>query len=93
VSIKSGKLQVFAVFGVGGGGGVGDGVSAAWVAHLGSSALGVGGVYGVLQSAGPLFFAFAGYARIATMGEEVRDPTHTSPARSRSRWPASARWC
>ena len=26
------------------------------------------GVYGVLQSAGLLFFAFAGYARIATMG-------------------------
>ncbi|NLE96446.1 MAG: amino acid permease [Propionibacterium sp.] len=30
--------------------------------------------YGVLQSAGLLFFAFAGYARIATMGEEVVDP-------------------
>jgi APA family basic amino acid/polyamine antiporter len=28
------------------------------------------GWYGVLQSAGLLFFAFAGYARIATMGEE-----------------------
>ena len=43
---------------------------------------GVGGgpdVYGVLQSAGLLFFAFAGYARIATMGEEVRDPQHTIP--------------
>jgi basic amino acid/polyamine antiporter, APA family len=36
-------------------------------------------VYGVLQSAGLLFFAFAGYARIATMGEEVRDPAHTIP--------------
>lgn len=35
--------------------------------------------YGVLQSAGLLFFAFAGYARIATMGEEVRDPTRTIP--------------
>lgn len=30
--------------------------------------------YGVLQSAGLMFFAFAGYARIATMGEEVIDP-------------------
>jgi APA family basic amino acid/polyamine antiporter len=30
--------------------------------------------YDVLQSAGLLFFAFAGYARIATLGEEVRDP-------------------
>ena len=29
---------------------------------------------GVLQAAGFLFFAFAGYARIATMGEEVRTP-------------------
>ncbi len=35
--------------------------------------------YGVLQSAGLLFFAFAGYARIATMGEEVRDPSTTIP--------------
>ena len=38
-----------------------------------------GGVYGVLQAAGLLFFAFAGYARIATMGEEVRDPAGTIP--------------
>ena len=30
--------------------------------------------YGVLQSAGLLFFAFAGYARIATLAEEVREP-------------------
>lgn len=40
---------------------------------------GHGGVYGVLQAAGLLFFAFAGYARIATMGEEVRDPERTIP--------------
>ncbi len=38
-----------------------------------------GGLYGVLQSAGLLFFAFAGYARIATLGEEVRDPARTIP--------------
>jgi APA family basic amino acid/polyamine antiporter len=38
-----------------------------------------GGVYGILQSAGLLFFAFAGYARIATMGEEVKDPGRTIP--------------
>jgi len=37
------------------------------------------GLYGVLQSAGLLFFAFAGYARIATLGEEVRDPRRTIP--------------
>jgi APA family basic amino acid/polyamine antiporter len=34
---------------------------------------------GVLESAGLLFFAFAGYARIATLGEEVRDPARTIP--------------
>jgi len=38
-----------------------------------------GGPYGVLQAGGLLFFAFAGYARIATMGEEVRDPKRTIP--------------
>src|SRR4030095_5265631 len=38
-----------------------------------------GGWYGIAQSAGLLFFAFAGYARIATMGEEVRDPERTIP--------------
>lgn len=37
------------------------------------------GWYGILQSAGLLFFAFAGYARIATMGEEVRDPRSSIP--------------
>jgi APA family basic amino acid/polyamine antiporter len=34
---------------------------------------------GMLQAAGLLFFAFAGYARIATLGEEVRDPGRTIP--------------
>ncbi|MFF6773994.1 APC family permease [Streptomyces sp. NPDC012637] len=34
---------------------------------------------GVLQAAGLLFFAFAGYARITTLGEEVRDPERTIP--------------
>ncbi|WJG11392.1 amino acid permease [Gordonia sp. Swx-4] len=36
-------------------------------------------VLGVLQAAGLMFFAFAGYARIATLGEEVRDPARTIP--------------
>ncbi|MEO3758773.1 APC family permease [Mycobacterium sp. B14F4] len=36
-------------------------------------------VSGVLQAGGLLFFAFAGYARIATLGEEVRDPARTIP--------------
>lgn len=35
--------------------------------------------WGVLQAAGLMFFAFAGYARIATLGEEVRDPEVTIP--------------
>jgi APA family basic amino acid/polyamine antiporter len=38
-----------------------------------------GSIGGVLQAAGLLFFAFAGYARIATLGEEVRDPARTIP--------------
>ncbi|PTL72787.1 amino acid permease [Rathayibacter caricis DSM 15933] len=41
--------------------------------------IGTIGPLGVLQSAGLLFFAFAGYARLATMGEEVRDPSRTIP--------------
>ncbi|MER5887255.1 APC family permease [Streptomyces sp. NPDC001941] len=42
---------------------------------LGSTA----GPGGLLQAAALLFFAFAGYARIATLGEEVRDPARTIP--------------
>jgi APA family basic amino acid/polyamine antiporter len=38
-----------------------------------------GGAFGILQSAGVLFFAFAGYARIATLGEEVVEPARTIP--------------
>lgn len=45
----------------------------------GFSQWGTGGLYGVLQAAGLLFFAFAGYARVATLGEEVRDPETTIP--------------
>ena len=47
--------------------------------HSGLGSSSFGGAYGVLQSAGLLFFAFAGYARIATLGEEVRDPAETIP--------------
>jgi len=45
----------------------------------GAGVLGHGGVHGLLQAAGLLFFAFAGYARIATLGEEVREPRRTIP--------------
>ncbi len=41
-----------------------------WVPH---------GFTGITQAAALLFFAFAGYARIATLGEEVRDPARTIP--------------
>ncbi|HSO70222.1 MAG TPA: APC family permease [Arachnia sp.] len=47
------------------------------IADLVTLPSGASGWYGVLQSAGLLFFAFAGYARVATMGEEVRDPRRT----------------
>jgi APA family basic amino acid/polyamine antiporter len=39
----------------------------------------VGGLGGVPSAAGLMFFAFAGYARVATLGEEVRDPARTIP--------------
>lgn len=38
-----------------------------------------GSPLGVLQGAAFLFFAFAGYARVTTLGEEVRDPRRTIP--------------
>jgi basic amino acid/polyamine antiporter, APA family len=37
------------------------------------------GLRGVLEAGGFLFFAFAGYARIATLGEEVVEPERTIP--------------
>ena len=47
--------------------------------HSPFESLGEASAYGILQSAGLIFFAFAGYARIATLGEEVRDPSTTIP--------------
>ena len=49
------------------------------------------GAYGVLQAAGLLFFAFAGYARRHT-GEEVRDPARTIPRACLWPW-GSWSWC
>ena len=37
------------------------------------------GALGILEAAGFLVFAFAGYARIATLGEEVAEPARTIP--------------
>jgi len=38
------------------------------------------GGFGVLQAAGLMFFAFAGYARMATLGDEVKNPRRVLPA-------------
>lgn len=53
------------------------GTAPATAAPLGDAI--VVGPAGVLTAAGFLFFAFAGYARIATLGEEVVDPQRTIP--------------
>lgn len=53
---------------------LGDGTTTDHVTDLGSAS-----AYDVLQAAGLLFFAFAGYARIATLGEEVREPETAIP--------------
>jgi hypothetical protein len=54
-----------------------------------------------MKAAGLLFFGFAGYARIATLGEEVRDPARpgscaperpSSPRRRPPRAPTAANW-
>jgi APA family basic amino acid/polyamine antiporter len=37
------------------------------------------GLGGVLSSTAIIFFAYTGYARIATLGEEVKDPSKTIP--------------
>ncbi|WP_445154262.1 APC family permease [Arthrobacter sp. Hor0625] len=44
-----------------------------------ASGMTAAGAWGVLPAAGLMFFAFAGYARIATLGEEVKDPATTIP--------------
>lgn len=38
-----------------------------------------GGIGGIMQATALIFFAFTGYARIATLGEEVREPSKTIP--------------
>jgi len=59
-------------------------VAAAMLIGIGPTATTAGqaidvSVAGVLSGAGFLFFAFAGYARIATLGEEVIKPERTIP--------------
>ncbi|MFK5689269.1 APC family permease [Ornithinimicrobium sp. LYQ92] len=52
-------------------------------AQAGTDAVSTGGGApgwpGLLEGAGLFFFAFAGYARITTLGEEVRDPARVIP--------------
>lgn len=61
-------LAVVVVVGISGAGGTDPAAPSAPV---------TGGPFGTLTATGLLFFAFAGYARIATLGEEVRDPGRT----------------
>ncbi|NJP90478.1 APC family permease [Nonomuraea sp. FMUSA5-5] len=60
-----------------------DSVTFGWFAYAPGTGRAPGSypldVWGVMQGGGLLFFAFAGYARIATLGEEVRDPARTIP--------------
>jgi basic amino acid/polyamine antiporter, APA family len=69
-------LLVVVVVGLFGSGGA----EVASAATPGSAPVAVrGGLLGLGTAAGLVFFAFAGYARIATLGEEVRDPARTLP--------------
>jgi APA family basic amino acid/polyamine antiporter len=43
------------------------------------SELSPNGFFGILQGAGFIFFAYLGFGRIATLGEEVKDPEKTLP--------------
>lgn len=47
--------------------------------QAGGAMSGQAGGWGILPAAGLVFFAFAGYARIATLGEEVKDPARVIP--------------
>ncbi|RGC71018.1 putative amino acid permease YhdG [Micromonospora sp. MW-13] len=75
VGVVLAVLALVAATGLLGGGFVPDRISGPG----GPGGFGGFGVHGVLAAAGLLFFAFAGYARIATLGEEVRDPGRTIP--------------
>jgi len=65
--IKVGVLAAFALFGL----------SAIKPTHFVPFAS--GGLQGVLTASAIIFFAYTGYARIATLGEEVKEPRKTIP--------------
>ncbi|MBM3663798.1 MAG: APC family permease [Actinobacteria bacterium] len=58
---------------------VAGGVAGGLVGPASHGGVGAVSLREVLGSSGLLFFAFAGYARVATLGEEVRDPARTIP--------------
>ncbi len=49
-------------------------------AVMGATPTGVPAAVGTLQGAALVFFAFAGYSRIATMGRRIREPRRNIPA-------------
>ncbi|WP_025272816.1 APC family permease [Haloglycomyces albus] len=54
-------------------------ITTGWSAGSWRETLDEASVHGTFTAAGLLFFAFAGYARLATLGEEVRRPQWTIP--------------
>lgn len=68
VSISTGALVVFIVAGAGD------------IRTSRFEPFAPGGAGGVLQASALLFFAYTGYARIATLAEEVRGPSRVIPA-------------
>jgi len=65
--IKVGVLAVFAFIGLGA------------VKPANFEPLAPAGLQGVLAAAAIVFFAYTGYARIATLGEEIKEPEKTIP--------------
>ncbi|GAA3240299.1 amino acid permease [Pseudonocardia petroleophila] len=76
-ALVGGTLAVLALVVVSGLLGAGDDVTAAAVPTGEIPQQVAGGPLGAFTAAGLIFFAFAGYARIATLAEEVRDPART----------------
>ncbi|WP_344252889.1 APC family permease [Pseudonocardia hydrocarbonoxydans] len=76
-ALVGGTLAVLLLVVVSGLLGAGESVTPAAVPTTEAPGPVAGGPLGVFTAAGLLFFAFAGYARIATLGEEVRDPSRT----------------
>lgn len=72
-------VSVVLASGAGAGGGSGDGQEPVFSVERLAAGAGEVSPVGVLQAAGLIFFAFAGYARLATLAEEVVQPQRTIP--------------